>query len=203
MSAKTPPALRGPTEHETRERILSAAYEHFSQFGYDKTTVSDLSRAIGYSKAYVYCFFESKQAIGEAICAQCLDQVVEDAAAAAAEARSSAEALRRLIRAIASKGRELLDEHRRLYDVAAHSAAERWESYVSFERGIQLLLEELILAGRESGEFERKTPLDETSRAILIALQPFMNLAMLQHNRADFPQGAEEVINMILRSLAS
>ncbi len=196
------PAQRGPAEHETRERILSAAYEHFGQFGYDKTTVSELSRAIGYSKAYIYRFFESKQAIGEAICAQCLERVVEDAATASADSKSSAEALRRLIRTIAAKGRELLDEHRKLYDVAANSATERWNSYLAFEEGIKALLEHIILAGRESGEFERKTPLDETSRAILLMLQPFMNLAMLQHNRADFPQGVEEVTNLILRSLA-
>jgi len=202
MPASTQPAHRGPTEHETRERILAAAFEHFGQYGYDKTTVSDLSRAIGYSKAYIYRFFESKQAIGEAICSQCLEKVVEDAGDAAAEAGSSAEALRRLIRAIAAKGRELLDEHRKIYDVAAHSAAERWDSYVSFERGVQLLLEQIVLAGRDSGEFGRKTPLDETVRAILLVLQPFMNLAMLTYNRADFPQGAEEVTNLILRSLA-
>ena len=202
MSASTPPAHRGPTEHETRERILAAAYEHFGQYGYDKTTVSDLSRAIGYSKAYIYRFFESKQAIGEAICSQCLEKVVEDAGIAATEAGSSAEALRRLVRAIAAKGRELLEEHRKIYDVAAHSATERWGAYLSFERGVQLLVERILQAGRDSGEFERKTPLDESARAILLVLQPFMNLAMLPHNPADYPQGAEEVTNLILRSLA-
>lgn len=202
MPASTQPAHRGPSEHETRERILAAAFEHFSQYGYDKTTVSDLSRAIGYSKAYIYRFFESKQAIGEAICGQCLQQVVDEASAASGEAGSSAEALRRLVRAIAAKGRGLLAEHRKLYDVAAHSATERWDSYLSFERGVQLLVERILQAGRDSGEFERKTPLDESARAILLVLQPFMNLAMLPHNSADFPQGAEEVTNLILRSLA-
>ena len=45
-----------------------AANEHFSRYGYEKTTVSDLAKAIGFSKAYIYKFFESKQAIGEMIC---------------------------------------------------------------------------------------------------------------------------------------
>lgn len=59
--------LRGPTDHCIRDQIVSAANEHFSHYGYGKTTVSDLAKAIGFSKAYIYKFFDSKQAIGEAI----------------------------------------------------------------------------------------------------------------------------------------
>jgi AcrR family transcriptional regulator len=35
-------------------------------------------RPIGFSKAYIYKFFDSKQAIGEAICAQCLEKIMFD-----------------------------------------------------------------------------------------------------------------------------
>ena len=40
---------------------------------------------------------------------------------------------------------------------------------------LQGLLEEILKEGRESGEFERKTPLDETRRAIFYALMPFID----------------------------
>jgi AcrR family transcriptional regulator len=69
------PHTRGPAEHEVREQIVAAAGQHFSHYGYEKTAVSDLAKAIGFSKAYIYKFFDSKQAIGEAICAQTLDAV--------------------------------------------------------------------------------------------------------------------------------
>ena len=59
---------RGPAEHDVRDQIIEAADKHFSRYGYEKTTVSDLAKAIGFSKAYIYKFFDSKQAIGEAIC---------------------------------------------------------------------------------------------------------------------------------------
>ena len=55
--------------------VLDASYlsiRGFHWYGYDKTTVSDLAKAIGFSKAYIYKFFDSKQAIGEAICARTL-----------------------------------------------------------------------------------------------------------------------------------
>src|SRR3989442_15151484 len=70
------PQSRGPADHNVRDQILEAAGEHFSRYGYDKTTVSDLAKAIGFSKAYIYKFFDSKQAIGEAICAKTLSAMV-------------------------------------------------------------------------------------------------------------------------------
>src|SRR5256885_7321818 len=67
-----PTSARGPVEHDVRQQIVTAAKEHFSRYGYEKTTVSDLAKAIGFSKAYIYKFFESKQVIGEMICSNCL-----------------------------------------------------------------------------------------------------------------------------------
>lgn len=78
MSTSSSAALdagRGPAEHDVRTQIIEAATAHFSHYGYDKTTVSDLAKAIGFSKAYIYKFFASKQAIGEVICTNCLAQI--------------------------------------------------------------------------------------------------------------------------------
>ena len=44
---------RGPAEHSIREQIVDAANEHFKHYGYHKTTVADLAKAIGFSKAYI------------------------------------------------------------------------------------------------------------------------------------------------------
>ncbi len=60
-----PSGQRGPAEHDRREQIIAAANEHFRHYGYNKTTVADLAKAIGLSTAYIYKFFESKRAIGE------------------------------------------------------------------------------------------------------------------------------------------
>jgi AcrR family transcriptional regulator len=52
-TTKAVPA-RGPAEHSVRDQIVKAARECFAHYGYDKTTVSDLAREIGFSKAYIY-----------------------------------------------------------------------------------------------------------------------------------------------------
>jgi AcrR family transcriptional regulator len=81
-NAPTDTASRGPAEHAVRDQIIAAAHACFARYGYGKTTVSDLAKEIGFSKAYIYRFFESKQAIGEAICTDRLDRLVAEARAA-------------------------------------------------------------------------------------------------------------------------
>jgi AcrR family transcriptional regulator len=194
--------LRGPTDHSKRDQIVGAAGEHFSRYGYAKTTVSDLAKAIDISKAYIYKFFDSKQAIGEAICAQCLRAILSDVHERLLEARSPTDKLRRMFRRISELTAKLFFDERKLYEIAAFSYAEKWHSSAVYGEQIAALLKEIIVEGREAGEFERKTPLDETCRAILQTMQPFINPVILQHNLDLLPDGLNEVTNLVLRSLA-
>lgn len=114
------PSTRGPADHDIRNQIVAAANEHFSQYGYGKTTVSDLAKAIGFSKAYIYKFFDSKQAIGEAICSQCLAEIVAAVEQAISEdGLSATERFRRLVKALITTGVNLFFNDRKLYDIAA------------------------------------------------------------------------------------
>jgi len=193
---------RGPAEHGVRDQIVDAARAHFSRFGYSKTTVADLAKAIGFSKAYIYKFFDSKQAIGQAICVQCLERIVAAGEAGMAEGKTASDKFRRFFNGIILKSAELVFEEELLYDIAAHAAEERWPSVVAYLDRAEALVKEIILLGRETGEFERKTPIDETSEAILLVMQSFMNPLMLKHNLDDLPEAPTKAINLVLRSLA-
>ncbi|MBO9544594.1 TetR/AcrR family transcriptional regulator [Caulobacter sp.] len=193
---------RGPADHAIRQQIIDAADAHFGRFGYGKTTVADLAKAIGFSKAYIYKFFDSKQAIGEAICAQCLEKILSAALLSAADARSATEKFRKFFSTITLKSTELLFQERLLYDLAANSATEQWPSALGYLARVEETLREIILLGRETGEFERKTPLDETCSAIMLAMQPFMHPLLLEFNLDGLPEAQTRVINLILRSLA-
>ena len=196
------PSTRGPADHDIRDQIVAAANEHFSQYGYGKTTVSDLAKAIGFSKAYIYKFFESKQAIGEAICSNCLSQIVAAVEQAiSVEGISATERFRRLVKTLIATGVSLFFNDRKLYDIAAFSASESWPSSQVYDARIKRFLGQIVREGRELGEFERKTPLDETVEAIHLALRPFVNPLLLQHN-LDFVEEAPSLIsNLVLRSL--
>lgn len=200
----SPPAAgqRGPVEHGVRDQIIDAAQAHFSRFGYGKTTVGDLAKAIGFSKAYIYKFFDSKQAIGLAISMQCMNKMLAGGEAGIAEGKSAAEKLRRFFNGIITTSVELLFEDKMLHDIAAHATEERWPSAVAYLERSEAILKEIILLGRETGEFERKTPIDETSEAILLVMQSFMNPLMLKHNLDGLPEAPTKAINLVLRSLA-
>ncbi|WP_460153600.1 TetR/AcrR family transcriptional regulator [Pseudomonas sp. S2_B07] len=196
------PSARGPADHDIRDQIVAAANEHFSQYGYGKTTVSDLAKAIGFSKAYIYKFFESKQAIGEAICTNCLTEIVAAVEQAInVDGISPTERFRRLVKTLIATGVSLFFNDRKLYDIAAFAASERWPSSQVYDTQIKSFVLQIVREGRELGEFERKTPLDETVESIHLALRPFMNPLLLQYN-LDFVEEAPSLIsNLVLRSL--
>lgn len=197
-----PASARGPAEHEVRNQIVIAATEHFSRYGYEKTTVSDLAKVIGFSKAYIYKFFESKQAIGEMICANCLSQIEAEVKAAIDETDRPPEKLRRMFKAIVDSSLRLFFQDRKLYEIAASAATERWLATLAYEERIQALLRDILQQGRQSGDFERKTPLDETTMAIYLVMRPYLNPLILQHSFDYTNEAPAQLSSLVLRSLS-
>ena len=193
---------RGPVDHNVREQILEAAQEHFSRYGYEKTTVSDLAKAIGFSKGYIYKFFDSKEAIGEAICSKTLTGIVATVEAAVAGASTPTERFRQMFKVLVTTSVGLFFNDRKLYDIAAHAAGEHWPSCRAYRERIKQMLTEIVREGRESGEFERKTPLDETVQAIDLVVQPYVNPLLLQYNLDVAEAAPVQLSNLVLRSLA-
>jgi len=198
----TAPQSRGPADHTVREQIVEAADEHFSRYGYEKTTVSDLAKAIGFSKAYIYKFFDSKQAIGESICSKTLSAIVVAVEEAVAGASTPTEKFRRMFKTLVATSASLFFNDRKLYDIAAYSAGEGWPSARAYGKRIREILMEIVREGRETGEFERKTPLDETVHAIFLVVQPYANPLQLQHNLDLIEEAPAQLSNLVLRSLA-
>src|SRR5207247_10117206 len=83
---------------------------------------------------------------------------------------------------LVATGITLFFNDRKLYDVAAHGAGEGWPPARAYAQWIRQLLTEIVREGRETGEFERKTPLDETVQAIYLIVLPYVNPLLLQHN---------------------
>ncbi|GKW01358.1 TetR/AcrR family transcriptional regulator [Pectobacterium carotovorum] len=193
---------RGPSDHSVRDQVVEAAKAHFGHFGYEKTTVSDLAKAIGFSKAYIYKFFDSKQAIGEVICASRLAMIMDIVNSAIADAPTASEKLRRLFRALTEAGSDLFFHDRKLYDIAAVASRDRWPSAAAHEEKLRQLIQQILLEGRQSGEFERKTPLDEAADAIYLVMRPYIVPAQLQYNLDTAASAAVLLSSLILRSLS-
>jgi AcrR family transcriptional regulator len=192
---------RGPAEHARREQIIEAANEHFRHYGYAKTTVADLAKAIGLSTAYIYKFFDSKKAIGEAICGICLGKMLADLQEVADDGKSAADRLRRFFRVLAHGGSELFFHDRKLHDLTVAAQEEQWEAVRRYDAMLLEIVRRIVRDGREAGEFERKTPLDEVCHAILLALQPFKHPILLAQNLDSLNQDVAVLSGLVLRSL--
>ncbi|WP_324726353.1 TetR/AcrR family transcriptional regulator [Klebsiella sp. ZJOU C1] len=194
--------LRGPSDHSVRDQVVDAATEHFGHFGYEKTTVSELAKSIGFSKSYIYKFFDSKQAIGEVICTNRLAMIMAIVNSAIADAPSASEKLRLLFKALTEAGSDLFFHDRKLYDIAAVAARDKWPSAEAHEERLRTLIEQIIVEGRQAGEFERKTPLDEAAHAIYLVMRPYISPVQLQYNLETAPAAAALLSSLILRSLS-
>ena len=202
-SPAPPLGHRGPVEHERREQIVKAANEHFRRYGYNKTTVADLANAIGLSTAYIYKFFESKQAIGEAVCAASLGEIASDLRKIARQPKSAAERLRSVYQCVTRRSAELYFNERKLHEIVITACSEKWRPVREREETMLELIRQLVAEGREKGEFERKTPLEETCRAILQTMEPFWHPRLLEEHLDDLDERAAAMANLVLRSLTA
>src|SRR5260370_5279863 len=147
---------RGPADHKRRQQILQAAAEHFRLYGYRKTTLADIAKAINLSPPYLYKFFDSKQAIGDAICSHCLGAVLSEVEASVAATKSPVEKLRRVFIGLEKRGWAVLNEEPRIHDLVCASFEEGWESLSCFKESVFQVIRGIVVEGRASGEFERK-----------------------------------------------
>ena len=161
-----------------------------------------MAKSIGFSKSYIYKFFGSKQAIGEVICANRLDMIMKIVNSAVAEAPTASEKMRQLLRTLTESASDLFFHDRRLYDIAAVAARDKWPSAAIHEERIQQLIENIIIEGRHAGEFERKTPLDEATQAIFLLMKPYISPVQLQYNLETAASAAVLLSALILRSLS-
>ncbi len=193
---------RGPAEHARRDQIVAAANDHFQQYGYTKTTVGDLAKAIGFSTAYIYKFFESKQAIGEAICSICLDAISSDFRRIAVADRPAAERLQAIFATLSLHACDICLHKSRLQDMITAAHREQWRSFAEHEAALAEIVARVVEDGRRAGEFERKTPIDETCRGILLVLEPFRNPTLWVGRLDELDGQAASLAALVLRSLA-
>lgn len=198
------PGQRGPVDHERREQILAVADDLFKAHGYRKTSVTDIAREIGVSGAYLYKFFNSKQAIGEAVCARALASMDDALRAVVERDQPATRRLRDLLQTLLQEGLRLFLKERRLHDIVVVSIENQWAITEEHNQVVYDAIQRIVSDGRESGEFERKTPLDEVCTAIRVTAAAYAHPVLLSRlgNTDEMEAKLSAVTNLILRSLA-
>lgn len=68
-------SLREIKKQQTKQAILDAAIELFSKYGYENTSIEQISRAAGIGKGTVYGYFQTKKDIIMGFCEYELDKI--------------------------------------------------------------------------------------------------------------------------------
>lgn len=189
-----------PTASESRRaEICRTAAQIFRDRGYDATSVSDVARALGMTKAGLYHYFDSKEALLFEIMTFGVDRMRDDVVTPALAIKDPQERLRQIVlrhARIATNGRgavaHLGDEIRALPPAARKQIEERWRLYLDLIRDT---LDELKAAGR-------LRPVDTTVAAFsLLGMILWLPRWFRQDGRLSQEKVAVEIANIALAGL--
>jgi len=195
----------------TKLHIMETAENLFRETGYEKTTVTDIAKAIGMSQANIYRYFSSKASINEAICdrlvhhieLKCWESLVKDG--------SSTERLKRFILEYHRTVKNNIINEKRLYDMVAIAMDEHWTVVQGHSDRIKDLLKIIIEQGISSGEFRDVNSLS-MAKTVYESLAVFIYPSLLEHGINDEINGSgqdslDEALNqhidLILHGLGS
>lgn len=196
MAARTQPATR---LNARRAQICRTAAQIFRERGYDATSVRDIARALGMTKAGLYHYISGKEALLLEIMNFGMDRIDAEVIAPTRDVREPVERLRQIMirhARISTRGRgavsQLTDEIRALPPLARKKIKTRMRAYFELVRGT---LAEVKDAGR--------------LRDIDLTVAAFTVLGMIlwqsrwfrQNGRLTADEVAEEVASLALAGL--
>jgi AcrR family transcriptional regulator len=188
---------------EVRARILEVAEEHFRRIGYHKTSVADIASELGMSRANVYRFFPSRDAINESICRRIVNEVDDIAFTIAHTNAPALEKLDRLLTAVHHHNKTTLVKEKRMHDMIVAAMQENWAIIKAHIERMVTIFEAIIREGIEAGEFKVEDPA-EAARAVKTAFTPFFHPILIEHSvqhGEDTAAGLREQTRFILKAL--
>jgi AcrR family transcriptional regulator len=187
---------------DTRARIIDTADALFRRLGYAKTAVADIAAELGMSPANVYRFFPSKNAIVEAICQRCLNELETNIWAVARSPGPAAARLEQLFVEIFNYHKDNLITEQRVHDIVLVAMENNWAAIEAHIEMMRAVIEKILRDGIEKGEFDT-VDARETSvlikRAMVHFCHPMMVAECLQEGEGEAE--ARETARFVLRAI--
>lgn len=171
------PARPETAQATTRSRIIEAAERLIRQYGSQKTTVSDLAKALSMSPANIYRFFNSKDDINEAVCRRVLDNQLSVATEASHRDATAAEHLRAILVSLARLNIERHRTDNALHQLLAMATRENWPVVAEHAERIESMLAAVVADGMTRGEF-RDGDAQHAARCIHAAMTYYLHPAL-------------------------
>jgi len=161
------------TEIDIHTQILEAAEERFNQYGYNKTTMAEISRDCNMSAANLYRYFENKLAIATVLAQKCLaDKEVLLASIVNDATLSSNEKLEAFVSSSLHYTYNHFDVSPKLGELVIALSDQRPEVVEQHRLSKLKLLSELLEQAQHSGDFQFDD-VDDTADAIHTAIMLF------------------------------
>ena len=189
-----------PPEPDTRCRIVETAERFFRTFGYQKTTVADIAKALKMSPANVYRFFESKKAINEAVAERLMREVEGAIDALARGPGSAASRLRAMIATMHRMNAALYTDDLRMHEMVETALSESWQVVHGHIERKGAIFERVVREGIESGEFAPADPV-LASRCVQVALLRFFHPAMIVQCAAEPGPTLDQMAEFVIGGL--
>ncbi|WP_366510112.1 TetR/AcrR family transcriptional regulator [Mesorhizobium sp.] len=141
------------------------AEEHFRRIGYNKTSIADIASELGMSRANVYRFFSSREAINESICRLVVNEVADIAVAIARTNAPALEKLDRLLTAVHRHNKTKLIKERSMHDLIVAAMRENRAVIKAHVERMLRILEAIIREGTEAGELKVEDPAEARVRS--------------------------------------
>jgi AcrR family transcriptional regulator len=188
---------------DTRLRIMAVAEELFRRLGFAKTTVADIAAELKMSPANVYRFFPSKNAIVEAICRVCLNEVEDKAWTVARSKAPAAQRLERLVLEILAYHKENLITEQRVNDLVLAAIEHSWETIHAHKEAMLAVTELILRDGIAAGEFDPVDPRQTAGliqRSVVCFTHPLM-LGQCIEEGEDVEAEARATVRFLLRAI--
>lgn len=157
-----------------RSQILDAAEQALRRHGPTKTTVLDVSRALGVSHGSVYRHFSSKAELKEAVTERWLTRIIEPLGEVLVEDGPAITRLRRWFDALTASKRRLATEDPELFSTYVGLMNDSPDMVKRHVDALLVQLTVLVAEGIEHGEVDATNPAD-TARAVFQAMSRFHN----------------------------
>lgn len=165
-----------------RTEILNFATDLFMTKGYEPTTVNMILKAIGIAKGTFYYYFDSKEALMDAVIMRVIDAEIKHAEAIMA--RKEMAPIEKLITALFAKPKS---EDKKVIVAQLHQPHNALMKQRAMQRTLELLCpiyEQMIIEGNQAGDFSSPAPLSDI-QFLVAGMQTLYDLSGLQDSKIE------------------
>lgn len=156
-----------------RERIADVGERLIRHVGHRKTTVADIASDLQTSRANVYRFFPTKEAIDQHVCGRVIDQTLQALRLVVGENEAATVRLQKLIEHLHQLNIRRVTEEPHVHELLLAAMEQRWSVALRYFAETARLVEAVVRDGLIGGEFNVRDPV-EAAKCVVISITPFI-----------------------------